>query len=333
MNRKIILCNDGTWNSPDDEDRGKRRPTNISKISRAISPMDSDGTSQIVYYDEGVGTEFGQKLIGGITGAGLSNNVLQAYRFLAHNYVVGDEIYLFGFSRGAYTSRSISGLINRVGLIHKDDIFYLPELYEFYKSGAEEPVINAFFQDKNIQRSNPRIKMIGVFDTVGALGVPFGGINKLLSGLDLIEFQFHDVNLSPNVDYAYHALGIDERRVPFEPSLWVKKPNSTKEMEQRWFVGVHSNIGGGYNPDGLANIALKYIVNKAKGLGLQFDDDYLSFYKGFPESELRNSMTIKYKLLGEHIRPITLGDGSNQVIDNSVHIRTQAVNDYNPENV
>jgi hypothetical protein len=209
----------------------------------------------------------------------------------------------------------------------------LPELYEFYKSGAEESVINAFIQNKKIQRSNPRIKMIGVFDTVGALGVPFGGINKLLSGLDLIEFQFHDVNLSPNVDYAYHALGIDERRVPFEPSLWTKKPDTTKEMEQRWFVGVHSNIGGGYDPDGLANITFNYIIKKAKNLGLQFDNEYLSYYVGFCDSELRESMTLKYRVLGEHIRTITQNDESNQVIDSSVYDRIKKLDNYKPENI
>lgn len=333
MIRRIIICNDGTWNSPDDEDRGKRRPTNISKISRAISPVDSNGISQIIYYDEGVGTEFGQKLIGGITGAGLSSNILQAYRFLAHNYIEGDEIYLFGFSRGAYTSRSLSGFIARIGLIHKDDVFYLPELYEFYKSGAEEKIIDAFFVNKGLNRYRPRIKMIGVFDTVGALGIPFGGINKILTGLDLIEFQFHDVRLSESVDYAYQALGIDERRVPFQPSLWAKKPDATKEMEQRWFVGVHSNIGGGYDPDGLANITLKYIIEKAKTLGLQFDTEYLSYYVGFSDSELRESMTLKYRILGEHIRTITQNDDSNQVIDSSVYDRIKKLDNYKPENI
>ncbi len=280
-----------------------------------------------------MGTEFGQKLIGGITGTGLSSNVLQAYRFLAHNYMEDDEIYLFGFSRGAYTSRSLSGLIARIGLIHKDDIFYLPELYEFYKSAAEEKTVDEFFLDKGLKRHKPRIKMIGVFDTVGALGIPFGGINRLLSGLDLIEFQFHDVKLSASVDYAYQALGIDERRTPFEPSLWTKKPDSTKEMEQRWFVGVHSNIGGGYDPDGLANITLNYIIAKAKNLGLQFDNEYLSYYVGFSDSELRESMTLKYRVLGEHIRPITQNDDSNQMVDSSVYDRIKKLDDYKPENI
>ncbi len=331
--RRLVICNDGTWNSPDDEDRDKRKPTNITKISRGILPVDRNGVSQIAFYGEGVGTGFGEKFIGGVTGFGLSANILEAYRFLSYNYAEGDEIYLFGFSRGAYTTRSLGGLISKIGLVCKDDAFYLPELYEFYKSGIADNEVTKFYESRSLKRFSPRIKMIGVFDTVGALGIPFGGINKLISGLDLVEFQFHDVKLSPIVDHAYHALGIDEKRVPFEPSLWEKNTDKTLEMEQRWFTGVHSNIGGGYNPDGLANLALQYIVGKAIKCGLEFDEEYLKHYKGFPDSELRDSMSLKYRLLGEYVRPIKLNDQSNQVIDESVFRRIEMDNSYTPINL
>jgi len=331
--RRIIVCSDGTWNSPDDEDRGKVKPTNITKLSRSIKPVDLNGVSQIVFYDEGVGTGWGQKMVGGITGKGLSENILEAYRFISHNYNEGDELYLFGFSRGAYTSRSLSGLIAQAGMLRKDDVFYLEQMYELYKSQNSETNIRKFIRDKKLDSYPVRIKMLGVFDTVGALGIPFGGLNNVLAGLDLIEFQFHDVKLSPIVDYAYHALAVDERRVPFEPTLWKGKTAKTKEMEQRWFVGVHSNIGGGYNPDGLANLTLKYMVSKAQALGLEFDHDYLKHFKGSYKSKLRESMTLKYRLLGEHIRPIALADKSGQSIDDSVHARMQHNARYKPKNV
>jgi len=330
--RKLVICNDGTWNSPDDEDRGKVKPTNITKISRAILPIDSNDCSQIVFYDEGVGTSLGERTLGGITGYGLSKNILESYRFLSHNYHDGDQIYIFGFSRGGYTSRSLVGLISKVGLVEKDDIFFLPDLYDLYKDGASDEEVEKLYQKHNIQRYKPRIKMIGVFDTVGALGIPFGGINKILSGLDLIEFQFHDVTLSPIVDAAFHALAVDEKRVPFAPTLWEKTLGSDTVMEQRWFAGVHSNIGGGYNPDDLANIALQYIVSKAKEHGLEFDDRYLSFYRGRIEIEIRNSMSPKYRLLGENVREIVIGDQSNQVVDETVLQKIEST-DYDPENV
>lgn len=331
--RRLIICNDGTWNSPDDEDRGKVKPTNITKISRAILPVDQHGISQIVFYDEGVGTGFGEKAVGGITGFGLSKNIVEGYQFLSHNYQPGDELYFFGFSRGAYTSRSLVGLINRIGLVTKDDIFYLPRLFEHYREGAASDEIDAFCLEKSITRHTPKVKMLGVFDTVGSLGIPFGGINKILVGLDLIEHQFHDVSLAPIVEHAYHALAIDERRVPFAPTLWESAGPNTVEMEQRWFAGVHSNIGGGYNPDDFANICLKYMVRKAEGCELEFDHRYLAFFGGAVDESIRDSMTLKYKLLGENVRQISIGDASNQVVDDSVYEKIKIDNSYTPENV
>ena len=331
--RRLVICNDGTWNSPDDKDRGKTKPTNITKISRAVKPVTEDNTTQIVYYDEGVGTGFGDKAIGGITGYGLSKNILQSYRFISHNFQEGDEVFLFGFSRGAFTSRSLAGFINKVGLLAKDDVFYLPKLYEFYKNGASKEEVAEFYQEKNLHRHNLRIKMIGVFDTVGALGIPIGGINGLLSRMKVLKLKFHDVSLVPIIDHAVHALAIDERRVPFAPTLWQKPDNSNATLEQRWFAGVHSNIGGGYNPDDLANFALQYMVSKAKECGLQFDDDYLSFYGGGVDEEIRDSMSFKYRLLGKNIREINMQGGTNEVIDESVLAKMSEDSDYQPVNV
>ena len=331
IKRKLIVCSDGTWNSPDDEDRGSRRPTNISKISRAILPVNDRDESQIVFYDEGVGTSWGQKFLGGITGLGLSANILECYRFLSDNYQDEDDIYLFGFSRGAFTSRSLSGFIAKVGIVTKADVYYLPDLYRLYREDASEAVVAAFCDKKSISRFKPRIKMLGVFDTVGALGIPLGGFNDVINDLNIADFQFHNIGLSPIVESAYHALAIDERRVPFKPSLWDEKAVSANTtMEQRWFSGVHSNIGGGYKPDGLANIALHYMVEKAIGCDLQFDMDYLAFFKAVPESELRNSMSFKYRILGEHVRPI---DTASQLIDQSVRDRMAKLPNYKPPNV
>lgn len=333
MKRRIVICNDGTWNSTESEDRGSIKPTNITKISRAVNPVAEDGTTQITFYDEGVGTSWGQKVIGGITGLGLSANLLDSYRFLANNYQEGDEIYIFGFSRGAYTSRSLCGLISLIGLVTKDDVFYLPELYRLYREDASAEEVDAFYTDKEIARSSPKIKMIGVFDTVGALGVPISKINDWLNDRELAEFQFHNVELSPIVEHAYHALAIDEKRKPFAASLWSSAPAEMIEMEQRWFVGVHSNIGGGYHPDGLANIPLKYMVEKAAACGLSWNHDYLNFYAGKSTDEIRDSMSLKYKILGENLREISPGGKTCEVVDDTVYERIESTPDYNPKNV
>ncbi len=132
--RRLVICADGTWNSPDQELDGYdlRKPSNVVKLSRAVKPIGDDGTSQIVFYDTGVGTQdFVDKLVGGATGVGLSQNIIQAYRFLVNNFHSSDQIFLFGFSRGAYTVRSLSGLIDRIGLLPKSQEYWFPEGYGF----------------------------------------------------------------------------------------------------------------------------------------------------------------------------------------------------------
>ena len=331
--RKLIICNDGTWNSPDDKDRGKVKPTNITKISRALLPVDSNGHSQVVFYNEGVGTSFGEKILGGVTGFGISKNILDAYRFLSHNYSSGDEIYVFGFSRGAYTSMSLVGFMDKVGLVAKDDVFYLPHLFDFYRTQSSANEVDAFCNEKSLKRHHPRIKLLGLFDAVGALGLPIPGANNLFAKTGVLESTFHDVQLKATVDYAYHALAIDEHRKPFAPTLWSKSLNETIDMEQRWFAGVHSNIGGGYNPDDLANFALKYMTGQASKCGLEFDAHYLSFYGGNIKTPIRDSMSFKYRVLGKNLRKITLDDTSGQVIDESVFTKQAEDNGYQPANV
>ena len=170
MNR-IAICTDGTWNKPDQEDRGKRKPTNVVKTARGILPVAADGTSQIVYYSDGVGTNWGvDKIAGGGFGIGLSANVVEAYQFLVLNYKPGDQIFLFGFSRGAYTARSLAGLINKLGVLPKDHAFYTPEAYMLYRDQAPK-VRCEQFKSEHKTRDVP-IKFIGVWDTVGALGIP-----------------------------------------------------------------------------------------------------------------------------------------------------------------
>ncbi len=307
MKKKIIICCDGTWNSPDQEKDNLPIPTNVVKLVRAIAPLDKQDVSQIVFYDQGVGTTGGpvDKLVGGATGMGISRNILDCYRFLANNYQKNDEIYCFGFSRGAFTARSLAGLVSEFGLLSKFDLDKLPSVYKLSRVRPEKRQRHKLYAEVDALRANsrkPRLKFMGVWDTVGALGAPtpfLGWITRKL------WVGFHDTRLA-NIDYAYHALAIDERRKPFKPSIWSHVGDSL-EMKQVWFSGAHSNIGGGYPDAGLSDVAFNWMVKMAVQRGLEFDPVYLSDPQKVDanyEGELIDSYTLIYKTLGPYLRPV-----------------------------
>lgn len=337
--KRIAICCDGTWNKPDQSDRGKRKPSNVVKMVRGIKPLADDGTVQVVYYQIGVGTGRGaDKWLGGGTGLGLSENIIESYEFLSNNYVPGDQVFLFGFSRGAYTARSLVGLIDTAGLLPKNEIFFMKEAYELYRShreveneAEEEEFQQRAMQFREDHQSEPiPIQFLGVWDTVGALGIPIGffsGLNK--------RYAFHEVGLSPSVIGAYHALAIDERRKAFKPALWSPDvPRPIDNFEQRWFAGVHSNIGGGYDNDGLANIGLHWLKDKAADLELECDEKFLSHYRPFYMDELRNTMKGKYRFLGKYDRPIGEATNGNETVDPTAIRRLQKkFEGYSPDNL
>jgi len=169
--RRLVVCCDGTWNSAD----GGEAASNVVRMARCVKPTASNGAAQIVYYHPGVGTGNRlDQLIGGTTGVGLARNVRDAYAFIVNNYVAGDEIFLFGFSRGAYTARSISGLIDTIGLLRERDMGGFLDAWAFYRmpEPQKERHRGAFEQRFQGRATNVPIRCIGVWDTVGALGIP-----------------------------------------------------------------------------------------------------------------------------------------------------------------
>jgi uncharacterized protein (DUF2235 family) len=247
---------------------------------------------------------------GGAFGDGIEANIRTLYRFILYNYVAGDEIFLFGFSRGAFTVRTLAGFMNMIGLVEKSDDFFLPEFYALYQKGQrlDSPEdARAFPRLEGARRPCPPITFIGVWDTVGALGAP-GALGQLLNRN---KYKYHDIGLNAHIDNAIHALAIDERRKPFAPSLWSRSDGFTGELEQAWFAGVHSNVGGSCVPDGLANEALHWIVEKAERLGLAVDSAFLAHYPPCFNSTMQDSMSTMYKVMGPHLRPIgrQLADG------------------------
>lgn len=333
--KRIIICCDGTWNSPEDEHERSSGPTNVIKLSRAILPFDDKSQKhQITYYLAGVGTGgLLDKIKGGAFGEGLSANIKDAYLFLINNYREGDELWFFGFSRGAYTARSLIGLIKNSGLLKKEYASSLDEAYDLYRgrSNATRPnsaTAKAFKEQYGWQ---PDITFLGVWDTVGSVGIP----DYILSHLLKDRWNFHDVQLSSIVQNAYHAVSIDEERGDFKPSLWEKDPdnhNPNQVMEEVWFSGAHSDVGGGYpeKEAGLSNIALKWVIQKASHVGLVFDSNFVNKIKEDLCSEPHDSVTGFFKARQKELRPLP----PRALIHRSVleRMENKKIN-YKPENL
>jgi len=332
--KRIIICCDGTWNTPDQIDREVNRPSNVVKTARAVCPSDDNDIVQCVYYDFGVGTGPGlDKWIGGAFGKGLETNICDAYRFIINNYEPEDDLYLFGFSRGAYTVRSLAGLIHNAGILRKTDSKLVSEAFELYKDRSEKPDSSYSICFRELNSFPDRtIKFVGVWDTVGSLGLP---INKARIRTRR-RHQFHDMKLSDSIKNACHAVAIDEKRGPFTPTLWEKWDNKIQKVEQIWFTGVHVNIGGGYEDSGLSDITLHWMLKKVSDCGLAIDQEYLDNiidgcnYAG----ELRNSRKGYFLLLGKYVRDIGQKEEADEVVHNSAIARHRDVScDYSPDNL
>ena len=265
----IIVCADGTWNRPE-EDIKQDHPTNVLKLARGIAPRSSrngNDPKQHVFYDWGLGS-YHNRASAGIAGRGIHKNILDGYRYIAHNYAPGDRIFLFGYSRGAYTVRAMCGLINNCGIIKRADARLIASAWKIYKSPSEKNKPKgdaaAAFR-KSHSHASRKIHFVGVWDTVGALGIPFS-LMGLFDGND----EFYDNRMGSNISTARHALAIDERRADFEPTLWQPKP--TVDLRQVCFAGCHGDIGGGHRPDAngsrISDVALKWMLDEAKQAGL-----------------------------------------------------------------
>jgi type VI secretion system (T6SS) phospholipase Tle1-like effector len=266
--KRIILLLDGTWNDSDFGDSD----TNIVRIEDIIArSLDADQVTDtnadqapgalvrargfkgnniehLVFYERGVGTAALDRMRGGVFGMGLAANIRRAYRILSFHYEPGDEVFVFGFSRGAYTARSLVGFIGAVGLLKSDDCTKeLEQLaWQYYRTPPNDrlPGIWTSLSPHVHERAAFRIACLGMFDTVGALGIPL--THMQLWNRD--RYEFHDVNLSSITRVNLHALAIDEHREPFQATIW-RKPRFkayTSVTEQVWFPGAHADIGGGY---------------------------------------------------------------------------------------
>lgn len=272
--KRIIIFADGTWNTPANQDQKNIAQTNVFKsFINTLPDQCPNGDVQIAYYHEGVGTgNWFDRIAGGFLGRGIDKNIKDLYKFIVEHYSPGTEIFLFGFSRGSYTVRSLAGLIRNCGILKKYNVQKAERAFFIYRSKDNRFHPNAqeclqFQQYFSYPLDETPIKFIGVWDTVGALGIPFRPFF-----ISRNKYRFHDVKLSHLIQNAYHAVAIDENRVFFRPTLWQQDQGDKYQnqiLEQCWFRGVHCDVGGGYAQGELSLVAMQYLVDRAKKLDLQ----------------------------------------------------------------
>ena len=350
MVKRLVMCCDGTWNTPDEVKDGLPCPTNVVKLALAVSDRGADGMEQRVFYHPGVGTKRSERIRGGAFGYGLSRNVQDTYRFVAENYQPGDELFFLGFSRGAFTARSAVGLVRNSGVLKPQHLDRLDEAYALYRSRTAHPrgVEATLFRRSWSWES--RIRFIGVWDTVGALGIPALGIPLARPWARLVNrrWAFHDTELSSHVDNAFQALAIDEQRQPFVATLWQPQPGAVgQRVEQVWFSGVHSDVGGGYSDASLADVPLLWMADRARSCGLGFEGDAfrgrVTLAQGpagadiavgpDPLGPMHDSRTGTYRLLPPLHRSIGTTDPAQEYVASSALHRREADPSYTPGNL
>ena len=290
--KRIAVLIDGTWNK-----EGSGADTNVAKLDSArkiqafIKATAADGTLQHVHYHDGVGTEGDliQKLLGGFIGLGLKKIIQDVYEFIVADYAAGDELYIVGFSRGAYAARALAGLIGASGIQRKLDANVFEVAWQHYRvapavrkqpqtAGSSDRKTLADYNmlaTKQSFHDTRTITCVGVWDTVGSYGIPAGiGLAALARYFTLAMLGFHDTSFGDHVKVGLHAIAVDEHRRPFVPTFWtiLKGEKPKGHVEQTWFAGAHSNVGGGYSDSGLSDEALIWMIARVQALtGLEFD--------------------------------------------------------------
>ena len=350
QHKRLAVFLDGTWNSVDTN-------TNVWRMRSLCAPTSKDGKPQLIYYSVGV-----NGFLGGAFGEGLDDNIRLAYEWLIENYRDGDEIFIFGFSRGAYTARALAGLIAIDGLLQQGSPIGVSELFDRYKRSDEKTIweLKEMTAGELAKRSPEEkwlskyarpvnVKVVGVWDTVGSVGIEAGDF----TGISSSKFDYLQTGLRLPIQNGYHALAIDEHRAKFAPTIWdvhrsTAKPRPLSSVEQRWFVGAHANVGGGYPTDLLAQPPLRWLMKKAELHGLAFrsevdldGDDVTAKIK----NSYREFIYGVYQIISPWPYYRTIGSASNvradgthatnvnETIDANVFKRWRSDPTYRPQNV
>jgi uncharacterized protein (DUF2235 family) len=320
--KRLVLCFDGTWNTPEDE-------TSVSRMYAEIADVHGGCRDQLKFYDAGVGTTVGSKLAGGLFGRGLDRNILEGYAWLVNQFIrdpgppiaepdgqvfdPGPQIFLFGFSRGAYTARSLAGMLNRCGLVRREligaepatpDTTLLQDAWTLYREKNPGPgearLRDPWLKFRTAHSLSVKVAFLGVWDTVGALGIPMARNAPIPISRG---YEFHDVTLGRIVEQAFHAVAIDEQREDFQVALWDgAHAGAETKVEQRWFAGAHANVGGGYQDDMLPDPPLKWMAERAIEAGLEFNNEFTA---RLPEAGCKASLPANFELRGdEYLGPV-----------------------------
>lgn len=352
--KRLAVFLDGTWNSVDSN-------TNVWRMRALVAPRGSDDRPQLVYYSIGV-----NGVLGGVFGKGVDDNTKLAYEWLVENYSPGDEIFIFGFSRGAHTARSLAGLIAIDGILKPGSPIGVGELFDGYKRSqlnvwkldelaSAGKAANFTLQEQWIYKYSQPVKVnfVGVWDTVGSVGWKTGNI----AGVSRSTFDYQHTGLRIHILNAFHALAIDEHRADFQPTLWDKRlakdkydvvaaPRPISSVEQRWFVGAHANVGGGYPTDLLAQPSLRWMMKKASARGLAFRSD-VDLDGDLFKAKIADSFgdfgfgiyswisSPHSRLVGadNEVRSSGTYENVNETIDSSVFERWRVNSSYRPKNI
>jgi uncharacterized protein (DUF2235 family) len=349
--KRIAIFLDGTWNTLENN-------TNVWRLKSLCDPTAPD---QLVYYSRGVGTGFGETLRGGVEGYGIDSEIIDAYTWVTECFEPGDQIFIFGFSRGAYTARSLSGLIAKCGILKPGAPLSIEQLYARYRRHSDKTINELLrgpdpvdLEERWIAKycEPTKIKMVGVWDTVGSLGSPVASLRS-----KIVKYLFLDTHLRVQNEFAFHALAIDEQRKSFEPTLWTKTTandaaatapsrRTLSQVEQRWFVGAHANVGGGYPSDVLAQSPLEWLMGKAAALGLRFRETFVAdvlsptapiadSYHDFGHGLVRFFIPRFYRPIATdpNVGTAKTTERINETIDGTVFDRWRGNSNYRPPNL
>lgn len=312
MSKNIIICYDGTGN-----EYGKNNTNVVKTFENIIRDK-----KQVGFYDPGVGTfsflgrVIGKKIgiiLGQAFGAGIQQNIEDGYEYLMNRFEPGDKVFIFGFSRGAFTARSFAGMIHRFGVLQKGSKNLIPYVSKMYNKRSFD--VSNEFKEAFCVDCKPHF--IGVWDTVASLGYIHGK-------------KFFDQTLNSDVKNAYHAVSIDEKRKKFPISLWDEsKKTSEQNIEQVWFAGVHSDVGGSYSECGLSDVAFEWMMDNAEKCGMKLKTGWKDNLKCNFKGKLHNSRTCWWRIWRKVNRDIP----ENANIHPSVFDRKEKDSEYTPDNI
>ena len=320
MSKNIVIFSDGTG-----QEGGEGHNSNVYKL---FNMVENRTAKQVIFYDRGLGTGW-RKITGQAAGMGISKNIKECYRFIFDEYEAGDQVYLFGFSRGATTVRSLSSFVHLFGVLPKSRPELIDKAYRIYK------IRNQNKRDKRaaafVARHHTmwcRIRFLGAWDTVAALGIPIKILNAALNVIPVFRHSFQDLSLSECVENARHALAIDEEREIFQPVIWEPTLIDKQTLKQVWFCGVHTDVGGGYADQGLSDISLEWMRDEAVNLGLRIYPKHKVDIAPDPDATMHDSRKAGLaKLYRKKVRSWDKTGYGSTVIHRSVLRRTLSARD------